>query len=393
MANYYEILGVSSDADSRTIRIAYKRLAMLYHPDRNPGNVAAEEAFKEVNHAYQILSDPLKRARYDAGQNPSYAPVEEAPDWRDVQRTRYERWQKVHQQRYTFGKEYFRIQGLAFLVFLLIAAFCFGIFKLVNTVVQMKYDAIYKENSLLLNEVDKLFDRGQVADAFKMLDKLQQKAPNEYRFIYEHDSLLDVLRAAGERNYFNDNYQEAGQYYELLKKYEVPQRLETLERAAVCEYHAGNFEEALTTLKHLHNQESWNLDLVYQIAIIDLDKLNNKTEALQYFNLGKKLFKENLSRVYGSAFEVVMNPADAPDIYYDIFVGRARTNIALEHFDEAATDCNWAIFLRPKKSNPYILRAIANVRNGTYDRVCQDLASAKSLGNPDAEQYERKYCR
>jgi curved DNA-binding protein len=63
--DYYKILGVSRSADAKEIKQAYRKLAMQYHPDRNPGNKASEEKFKEVNEAYQVLSDASKRARYD----------------------------------------------------------------------------------------------------------------------------------------------------------------------------------------------------------------------------------------------------------------------------------------------------------------------------------------
>ncbi|MCS6790276.1 MAG: J domain-containing protein [Bacteroidia bacterium] len=63
--DYYSILGVSRDADIETIKRAYRRLALEYHPDRNPGNKEAEEKFKEISEAYEVLSDPDKRRRYD----------------------------------------------------------------------------------------------------------------------------------------------------------------------------------------------------------------------------------------------------------------------------------------------------------------------------------------
>ncbi|MFZ6026583.1 MAG: DnaJ C-terminal domain-containing protein [Chloroflexota bacterium] len=63
--DYYKTLGVERNADEGTIKKAYRKLAMQYHPDRNPGDQKAEERFKQVNEAYQVLSDPAKRARYD----------------------------------------------------------------------------------------------------------------------------------------------------------------------------------------------------------------------------------------------------------------------------------------------------------------------------------------
>jgi curved DNA-binding protein len=63
--DYYAVLGVSSDADEKTIKKAYQKLAKKYHPDVNPGDKAAETKFKEATEAYQAISDPEKRGKYD----------------------------------------------------------------------------------------------------------------------------------------------------------------------------------------------------------------------------------------------------------------------------------------------------------------------------------------
>ncbi|MFZ7111688.1 MAG: DnaJ domain-containing protein [Desulfatiglandales bacterium] len=67
--DYYSILGIERDADHNEIRRAYRKLAFLYHPDTNDGDQAAEEKFKEVNEAYDVLGHDDKRARYDAGRD------------------------------------------------------------------------------------------------------------------------------------------------------------------------------------------------------------------------------------------------------------------------------------------------------------------------------------
>src|ERR1700736_4103959 len=63
--DYYEILGVGRDCDDPGLKSAYRKLALQYHPDRNPNDQEAEERFKEAAEAYSVLSDPQKRAAYD----------------------------------------------------------------------------------------------------------------------------------------------------------------------------------------------------------------------------------------------------------------------------------------------------------------------------------------
>ena len=91
--DYYEILGVARDATPEAIKKAYRALARKYHPDVNPGDKSAEARFKEVQHAYDILSDKEKRARYDqfgsaafegmaaAGQRPGRRRVDHSLRW------------------------------------------------------------------------------------------------------------------------------------------------------------------------------------------------------------------------------------------------------------------------------------------------------------------------
>ncbi|MBP8227061.1 MAG: molecular chaperone DnaJ [Pararheinheimera sp.] len=86
--DYYEVLGVQKGADDKEIKKAYKRLAMKYHPDRTQGDKAMEEKFKEVQEAYEILSDDQKRAAYDnyghAGVDPNRGGGGGGADFNDI---------------------------------------------------------------------------------------------------------------------------------------------------------------------------------------------------------------------------------------------------------------------------------------------------------------------
>ena len=84
MSDYYEILGVSRDASEKEIKSAYRKQALKYHPDRNPGNKEAEEKFKQASEAYQILGNTQKKAQYDQFGHAGFQNANRGHGFRDV---------------------------------------------------------------------------------------------------------------------------------------------------------------------------------------------------------------------------------------------------------------------------------------------------------------------
>jgi len=391
MGSYYEILGIDTSASQAQIRAAYKRLAMRYHPDHNPGSVEAEEMFKVVNEAYHTLSDALKKSRYDAQFRMEY--FDPIAYRREVNKKKYYQWQRMQEKHYRIDKEYVKIQALAFLVFTVIAGFCFAIIHATQYYTQLQQQERFLATSKALREVDALFTNGKFDEAFKTIYSLKERDPLEYRYNFARDSLVSAIRTMAEVKFKGRDFASAVGYYLVLKNYEDPASFETVRHIAMCQYYLGNYKESLQAMKQLHNQRPYSLELVYQIGMLNLDKLDNPEEALYYLTYGKKVFNENLTKIYGAAFEVVMDPADAPDIYYDLFEARARANTQLNNLEEAVTDCNWAVFLRREKSQPYKLRAIARVKLKNFEDACSDLNKARRLGDAEATALKKQYCR
>lgn len=390
--NHYEILGLDQSADTAQIKAAFKRLAMQYHPDRNAGDKAAEEMFKLVNEAYHILSDPLKKSRFDQHFNPSSSQPSEAYR-REMNRRRYYQWKHAQENPYRFDKKYFEIQGLAVLTFFVMAGICYGIIHTASYFIEQNRIEKFIAQSKKLKQVNGLFESEKYTEALRMMDSMRQQEPVEFRFIYIQDSLVRALRNKAEKEYYENDYSTAVEHFLILKNYENPPKLETLNMIANCQFYLGNYQEALQAFKHIQHQHPHNLELIYHIGLINLEKLHNPSEALHYFTLGKTVFKQNMSEIYGKAFELIMNPADVPDIYYNIFIGRAKSNIILNHLDEAITDGNWAIYLRRSNVEGYEQRAIAKAKARDYSALCEDVVKANQLGSVRMDSLFRKHCR
>jgi molecular chaperone DnaJ len=103
--NHYDVLGLAKDASAADIKSAYRKLAKEHHPDKNAGDTASEAKFKEVNEAYQVLSDPAKRREYDARQaSPNPGQGRQQQQYRDP-------WEHIHNMyRQVVQDTYFTFQ-------------------------------------------------------------------------------------------------------------------------------------------------------------------------------------------------------------------------------------------------------------------------------------------
>jgi tetratricopeptide (TPR) repeat protein len=153
------------------------------------------------------------------------------------------------------------------------------------------------------------------------------------------------------------------------------------------------YAETLQSLKQLLSEKPWSLELIYDIASLNLNHLNNPTEAMFYFALGEKTFRDNMEKIYGEAFMVMMDPKDIPDLYYKIFIEKAQLELKLKEYKEAEPDLELAIYLRPARPEGYVVRAELYIEQQRYRAACTDLRKAKELGATGISELQSKYCR
>src|SRR5688572_15537057 len=238
MATFYQILGADHSATPAQIRAAYKKKAMLYHPDHNPGSKEAEEMFKLVNEAYHGLSDPVKKSHYDSQFTITYAtPIDFR---REANKMKYYQWQRMQQKRYRIDKEYVKIQGLAFLVFTVIAGFCFAIIHSAQYYTERQQMERFLATTHALKQVDTLFNKGEFDEAFKTIYRLRKEDPLEYRYNYARDSLVHALRSMADQKFNTQDFSSAVGYYLILKNYEDPASFETVRQLSLCQYYLEN---------------------------------------------------------------------------------------------------------------------------------------------------------
>ncbi len=403
MQDYYNILGIPSTASSEDIKRAYKKLAIVYHPDKNQGDIKAEEQFKLINEAYQTLSDPIKKNRYDflkqygAAASTLFDTVEHEKGY-SRRRTyppytrHYSPGESSQYTEYKVDKKYFRDLFVTLGLFFLISAVIVGFYELQEYLSERQITEIRQQNHIVLQEARENFVDGDYREALSKVTTLVARYPNESNYRKAFKGMMGQLSDVAQTQFDAAQYNRAAAHYEIIKDFEDPMNLNTWYRIAMCHYKDGQFIKSVQSLDYILLRDRQNIPLLLQIASIYDNDLRQPSQALPYYDEAKALFKKFQATSYGEAFELIMPAEDTPDIYFELFVKRAELNLRLENYEEAITDCNWAILLRPERVAPFLMRARAYSVTGVQYRACRDWKSAAALGSPEAERLFNESC-
>lgn len=397
MLDYYQILEVSRAADLNEIKTAYKKLALKYHPDKNPNNPAAEEYFKHVNTAYQTLSDPYKKASYDlmlnysAQRHASSQQQKTTPRYRPnpQEKSVYDRYGKYSWKTtpkykeaptYKIDKNYVKIQVLTLITVLVLGFFIMGTYKLNSYYEEQKLLELQKQNELAVQEARQLFNLGEYERAIDDITKLIKEQPVEHMFYAAKENMIASLNELALTKFENQNFTEAIGDLEVLKEYQKPMRISTWQMLATSYYALNEYKKAVHAYEYILMREENNIALIMKIGDIYLDKLNMTEKAWDYYTEARYKFKEFQNNTYGEAFELVVPLTNFSEEYFQMFYKRGRLNIELEKYEDAIHDFNWAISIRPEYGEPYYLRALCRSGTGNNARACEDLQNATAKG-------------
>lgn len=411
MLDYYKILGIPQGADYTIVKSAYKKLALKYHPDRNPGNKAAEEFFKVINEAHQLLSKPEQKAQYDLllqyyyqKYSTSYQPASE--EFRKNNRPKTERsiydrygrnnWRNIPKYKtapsYRVDRNYFKIQFITLAAVAIVSMFIIGISKYNQYIKEIEAAELKAKNDKILFSAKSLYDHGQYREALTTVENLIHQNPIEPQFYREKEKMVASLANLTTQLYRKADYNTAIKNLEVLREYQSPMRLTTWKMIADCNLQLNQYQRAIHALEYILIRDKNNIELIIEIGDIYYNNLKNYDKALEYFTEAKFLFKQFQSAAYGEAFELIMPAEKTPEIYYDLFIKRAEANKALGDYEEAVTDYNWAIFLRPGRSQSYLYRGKCYKKQGNIEKACRDWARASELGNKEVHVFRGKFC-
>lgn len=404
MINYYHILGISRQADRQEIKAAYRKLALRYHPDKSPDSSYAEERFKEISNAYQVLSNAEKKAQHDmllayadlqalAGMpNPGSPPAPPGNGERDYRRRPPQSW---HYRP--------RPSGLPKYHNTVATAWAFGIvFVIAVLVVGLSSYRAYQHKQQLLEQTElamniyqkakKLYRQENYAYSLQLLQTIneQNKIPyNAGRL--KHEVLQKLDKKAG-KLFEEGNYKEAARFYQLLSEHQPEYNAFTYARLVSSYEMIPDYPQAILTYEKVIQAEPLTIEARNRLAAILYDK-GEYEEALRYYQQAGEIVAREYQYLYGRAYVLAVNPGKTPESHYQLHCGLGKTYTRMGKHQQAEKAFKWAIFLRPQKADAYYFQGLNFWESRQAAEACQAWKEATRLGSEPAAQMLKNHCR
>lgn len=380
MTNYYHILGLQENATQQEIKAAFKKLAVQFHPDKHSGNLEMEDKFKEINEAYQILSNEYEKARYDLKLNYQYfsqTTTHQNPYSypRRQQRRTYYRPTQVDYRKNTIATLY--AFGITFCIALIVMI---G-FWIKQSYDQMKYEQLLAERRAIYEEAKTSFDQGQYENAFGLMASLSFFKIEEEDIRDFKESMVDYVASEGNYYFENHNYHGAIDLYELIQKFEPDKPFFRLKlRLAESYKRTNNPEKSISIYEELMLREYRIIASMVEIAKIRRDYLNDNQSAMDYYLNAHKEAVKMYKSYYGQGYPLVINQRNIPADHYELYKGLADIYLRLDDPTMAIKAADWNKYVWPDSTHAYLTSAHAYMVQNQLEDACEEYVGARNRG-------------
>ncbi|MDH5609435.1 MAG: DnaJ domain-containing protein [Cyclobacteriaceae bacterium] len=380
MATYYDILGVSETATAAQIKSAFKKMALRYHPDKNQGDPLMEERFKEINQAYQVLSNPYEKARYDImsqfGKQPTVPPSYNPP--------RYDRpmYQPVYTRRQVDHRENWIATAYAFGFTLVVAVMVLTFIGVKQYVNEKRLQERLDGRRALFMEALEAQKQGDLDKTLRLLNSLGLFHERERDIAGFKSGLIDDIVDKSQFYFSHGDYHTAIYYYELIENHTTIQALKIKENMALSYKMTREPEKSVYLFSQLLVLGYRNISTYVELAEIHRDQLHDLATARMYFERANEAAKEYYESVYGKAYAVMIRGDMLSEVHFRLYYGLADIYLQMEDPVRALKVNKWNVQVWPGRAENHVLAARCLQQLGNHAEACAHYHTAVSL-NPE----------
>ena len=397
MKNHYELLGVQKNASYADLKTAYRSLALTYHPDKNPGDAYAEELFKKINEAYQVVSDPAKRSRYDATLEYQQFFEAQQKQQRQTAYTNYDYAHTYHKPNNNarkkakksgeggnpeWEKSLLNLSNRNFYIVLFLAAlFVYGVIGLANYVqyqrdleAKIRNEGRLKQLSEITKVITTALEKDDFETVFKATHGIDATVIDAFKINLVIEEVHTYMLNEAELAINERNYSRAINVLEQFFKHgdEEYKTAYVKYKLGISYYKNGQYDKVISFLENESN--AFHPEIPTLIALVYRDQKKDIAKAKQWHDKAKKC----LGVVYqNSGFDFV--PSDAPQEHFEAYFESAKTNYNTQEYSLALDDLRGALFLRSNNGEALYYKAQCEHKLGKAD-ACETLTRAIKSG-------------
>ncbi|MEP5612161.1 MAG: DnaJ domain-containing protein [Cyclobacteriaceae bacterium] len=380
MTNYYHVLGLSQNASAEEIKAAFKKQAVKYHPDKHPDKPQMEEKFKEINQAYQILSDEYEKTRYDLKlEYRKFTGTPKANPYSYPGKPRYRRpvytpprvdyRQNTIATLYAFGITF----GIALIV--MISFWIKGAYD------QMQLEKLLVERREVYQQAKDSYGNEDYEGAFTLMSSLNFFRMEESDMKLFKDNMVSDVVAKGNYSFDLGDYDEAIGLYEMVQRFEPEKPFFALKVQLAEAYKKVNDPaKSIKIYEDLMVREYRIIASMVEIAEIRRDFLQDIEAARDYYLDAHQRAVKQYKSFYGEGYPLVINQRYVPESHYDLYTGLADIYLRLNNPEMAIKAADWNKYVWPDSIHAYLISANAYATMEMNDEACQEFIGARNKG-------------
>ena len=382
MINYYHVLELTENASAEEIKSAFRRLAVKYHPDKHPEKPEMEEKFKEINQAYQILSNPYEKAQFDIKLSYQRSWQTQPPTYHYKKRRVYRRTREPYYKRQRMdSKQNMAATAYSFGIALLIAAFVMGVIWVRQSIDDQRQREYLAERRAAFEVAKSEFESGDYATAYEVMTEFRFFMAEESDIREFRDNMVDQIIDMGHQELANKNFETAIKLYNQAFELK-PQRpfLSVKKRLVEAYKQAGEINKAVATLENFLINDFDIIASLVSLAEIYRDNLNDSNKAMENFQLAHSIATKRYKKAYGEAYPMLIRQEHLPRSHYYLYSGLADMYLRISNQPMAIKAADWNKYIWPDSAAAYVTTGYALMSLGNLESACAEFKNAASRG-------------